>query len=463
MPRVVIIGGGISGLTTAYRLHQADPTLQLTLLEAKSRVGGNVQTEICEGYRVEWGPNGFLDNKPGMVELCRDLGLSSRMIAASEGARKNRFLFVHGQMHKLPSGPWGLLRTPLLSWRGKWMLFTEPFRTKRTSMEDESIADFVTRRAGREAAEIFADALVTGIHGGDPAQLSVAAAFPRLTEMERKHGSIIRGFIHAARQRRRDAKNQGLPPPPPQRMWSFREGLQAVVDALSDSLGPTILNTGVAVERIERRSDRWQIIAANRLWEADVVILSTPAYAQAGILQSLDQQLSRDLADIPYNTIVVVALGYREEDVPTKRDGFGYIAPQNTRRDVLGVQWCSSIFPDRAPSGMVLWRALLGGVHRREVIEWTDDQLREAVHREMQCTMGVRAEPRFVRIIRLPRAIPQYVRGHLDRVQRIETASANYPGLFLTGNAFRGIALNDCACEAQLVTKNVLQYLKHST
>lgn len=458
MAHVVIVGGGITGLATAFRLRRADPSLEITLLESRDRVGGNIHTEEREGYRIEWGPNGFLDSKPGMVQLCRDLGIGDRMIAASEGSRKNRYVFVRGKMYKLPGGPLALLTTPLLSLRGKWGFFTEPFRRRRAGDGDESIAEFVTRRAGKQAADIFADALVTGIHGGDPAQLSVAAAFPRLPEMERAHGSIIRGFSRAAKQKRLAAEARGEPRPGPPRMWSFREGLQVVVDALAHAIGADVIRTGTAVKRIERAAG-WRVSGEHDSWNADAVVLTAPAYAQVEFLADVDPAIAQELAAIPYNRIAVAALGYRQADVPGSLDGFGYIAPQNTKRDVLGVQWCSSIFPDRAPPGMVLWRALVGGVTRADAADWPDEQLLKAVHDEMRITMGVKGEPVFHRIVRWPRAIPQYVLGHLERVRRIEAARAKHPGLFLTGNALHGIALNDCATQAEEIAAKVRAYM----
>ena len=201
MPHVVIVGGGLTGLTVAFRLKQFAPGTAVTVLEPRDRPGGNVVTEEHRGFRVEGGPNGFLDRTPAVPDLVRDLGLSDRLVAASDGSRKNRYVFVGNRLRKLPGGPLGLLTTPLLSLRGKWTLLTEPWRKSKPPQEEESVAEFVTRRAGKEAADIFADALVTGIHVGDPALLSVAAAFPRLPVMERDAGSIVRGFMRAAKKR----------------------------------------------------------------------------------------------------------------------------------------------------------------------------------------------------------------------------------------------------------------------
>jgi oxygen-dependent protoporphyrinogen oxidase len=454
MPRVVIVGAGPSGLAVAFRLKQARPDVGLTLLEARSRPGGNVWTEQRDGFRVEAGPNGFLDNKPGMMQLCRDLNLGDRLIAASEGSRKNRYVFVRDRLHKLPASPLGILTTPLLSPAGKLALLREPFRKPpRNPPADESVAAFARRRFGREAADIFVDALVTGIHAGDPEALSLRAAFPRLAQFEAEYGSVLRGFLRAAKQRKRDAQARGEAPAP-SRMWSFRDGLGVFVEVLADRLPVTL---GAAVTRVERTERGWRVHGdgADR-WDADAVVLTCPAYAQAAIVADLDAKLADDLAGIAYNRVAVVALGYRQADVPRPLDGFWYIAPQNTRRDILGVQWCSSIFPDRAPPGFVLWRVLCGGTSRPDVFDLPDDELVRACHRELRHALGVVGEPVFRQIVRWPRAIPQYVVGHRERVACIESAAANHTGLYVTGNALHGVALNDVAEQAEQVARRVV-------
>jgi protoporphyrinogen/coproporphyrinogen III oxidase len=280
--------------------------------------------------------------------------------------------------------------------------------------------------------------------------------------MEREAGSVVRGFLRAAKQRKLDAKARGEPPPGPMRMWSFREGLQVLTDALAAQLGDAVKCGQPARSIAESASvSPWAVYGeSGKAWSADAVVLACPSYEQAAVVQELNPQLADELAAIPYNRIAVVALGYRERDCPGSLDGFGYIAPQNTRRDVLGVQWCSSIFPDRAPSGFVLWRALCGGVHRAEQVEWDDDRLAKAVHEELRLAMGVTGEPVFRKIVRWPNAIPQYVIGHLDRVARIDALAAGHPGLFLTGNALRGVAMADCVEQAGLIAAKVAGFVQ---
>lgn len=450
MPHVVVVGAGLSGLAAAYRIRQALPGVSLTVLDRNRRPGGNVWTEYDDGFTVELGPNGIFDAKPHAIQLCHDLGIGDRLIPASEAARKNRFLFLNSRLHKLPSSPLGILTTPVLSPLGKLAMLAEPLRRKPPRLPaDESVAAFARRRFGREAADTFVDALVTGIHGGDPEQLSVAAAFPRLPHFEREAGSVLRGFLRAAKQR------SG-----PRRMWSFREGLRVLIEALAGYLGEALL-LGVSVRKLERVGAGWLVRGEGAdAWPADAVVLTTPVYHQAELVADLDAELAGEMAAIPYNRIAVAALGYRREDVGGPQDGFGYLAPQNTRRDVLGVQWCSSIYPNRAPPGFVLWRALCGGVHRGDVFDWDDDSLVRRVHAEMIVAMGVTGEPVFRRVVRWPRAIPQYVVGHPARVARIAAAASAFPGLLLGGNAYHGVALNDCAERAVVLAGQVAQVLR---
>ncbi len=345
MSRIVIVGGGVSGLALAYRLQQRLPAAEVVVLEREPRLGGKVGTLQSDGFRVEAGPNGFLDTNPATLDLCRELGLGDRLTAASEASGRNRFLFLNGRLRQLPSGLWSFLTSGALGWRAKLGLMTERFRRPRHDGADESIDDFVRRRAGREVAETLADAFVTGIHAGDPTLLSVKAAFPRLAAMEREHGSVTRGFA-AARRKRRAA------------MWSFREGLGLLIETLRERLRTPPV-AGVTVRSVRRSSaGGWEVRAEGRdAWTADAVALTCPARQQAALLADEDAELAAKIAGIAYNRVAVAALGYRAADIPMSLEGFGYLSPQRERRDVLGVQWCSSIFPDRAPPGMVLLRA----------------------------------------------------------------------------------------------------------
>ncbi len=462
MPTVVIVGGGVSGLSLAYRLQQAAPGAEITLLEQRDRPGGTVWTERRDGYLVETGPNGFLDTKPATLDLCRDLGLGERLVTGSESAARNRYLFLGGKLKALPSGLTSFLGSDLLSWRGKLALLAERLKPRRRGGPEESIDDFARRRVGAEVADVLVDAVVTGIYAGDPKLLSLKAAFPRMAELEERHGSVLKGMAAAAQERRRAAEVEGRPYRRPGSFWSLRDGLRELVEALRDRLRtPPVC--GVTVTRIDRPENvgtGWLVRGeGNDRWAADAVVLACPTYQQAVALADLDRGLADEIDAIVYNRVAVVALGYRRNDVPMSLDGFGYLSPQRERRDVLGVQWCSSVYPGRAPDGHVLLRAMCGGWHRPEMADRDDDCLLAAVRGELRLALGVAAAPAFHHIVRWPRAIPQYHLGHLDRVARIDARAARHPGLFLAGNAYRGVALNDCTEQAAAVAGRVAKFL----
>jgi len=459
MPRIFIVGAGISGLSLAYRLQVLGPDLDISILEERDRPGGTVWTERCDGFQVETGPNGFLDNKPTTLDLCRELGLEDRLIAASPEAGKNRYLFLDGRLRPLPASLSSFLTSDLLSLRGKVAFFRERFRPPRRNCQDESIADFARRRAGPEA-ELFADALVTGITAGDPALLSLRACFPRLAALEEEYGSVLRGLARSARQRRQENRSRGESAPRRgNQMWSLREGLRGLIETLCARLRkPPVL--GVPVNALRKQSDgTWLVTAEGKdRYNADAVILTCPAYKQAAILADVDAALADKIETIAYNRLAVIALGYQKKDVLHSLAGFGYIAPQSTRRDILGVQWCSSIFPGRAPSDAVLLRAMAGGWNRPEIAGWDDARLLECARADLGQALGIQAKPIFHHIIGWNRAIPQYHLGHLERVAWIEKRIADHPGLFLGGNAYHGVALNDCTEQAGVLAELVLKH-----
>jgi oxygen-dependent protoporphyrinogen oxidase len=456
--RVVVIGGGISGLALAYRLEDHLPDAEVRLLEQSHRAGGTIDTLRHDGFTIEAGPNGFPDNNPSTLDLARSVGLGDRLQAASESASRNRFLLLDGRLRKLPSGMMTFLASPLLSWRAKLRILTERYRSPPIPQGDESIDAFARRRLGEEIADTFVDAFVTGILAGDPKLLSVRAAFPRLANWERDHRSIFGGMAHARKLRRMESAGRRAG-----KMWSIQGGLSALVDAIVSRLRtPPIY--GVPVRRVMRDGPRWRVEADGRdAWSADAVALCCPAYAQAEILAPLDPELAGLIGAIPYNRVAVVAVGFRREDVPHSLDGFGYLSPQRTRRDVLGVQWCSSIYPDRAPEGMVVLRAMCGGWHRGEMLDWDDDRLVSAVRAELAVSMNITLPPAFVNIVRWHKAIPQYLVGHLERVAAIEARVAAHPGLFVGGNAYRGVALNDCVEQSGLLAARIAAWARNGS
>jgi oxygen-dependent protoporphyrinogen oxidase len=460
MARIVIVGGGLSGLSLAYRLEQRWAALEAVVLEQQTSVGGTISTLERDGFRIEAGPNGFLDTNPATRDLCLELGLADRLIPASEESSRNRFVLLGGHLHRLPNSFLSFLTTDVVSWTAKLNVLVERFRPRRVSAADESIDSFVRRRVGNELATTLADAFVTGIFAGDPKLLSVQAALPRLAAFERDHGSILRGMAAARRQRKADAPPvTGASTQRAGQMWSFREGLQVLVATLRQRLRGPVLS-GVQVRRVQRQPEGWRVSGEGQEgWSADAVALTCPAWRQAELLADVDGELAAQVGSIPYNRVAVVALGYPAAAVPHRLDGFGYLSPQRERRDVLGVQWCSSIFPGRAPSGQVLLRALCGGWNRPEIVDWPDDHLLAAVRAELGQVLRIEAAPSLHQIVRWERAIPQYHVGHLDRVAWIEDRLLAHPGLYLGGNAYRGVAMNDCVEQAGRLAERISRSL----
>ena len=469
MKRVVIVGAGVSGLATAYHLGRIANAcalpLEITILERESRPGGRVWTERIDGFQIESGANGFLDTKRSTLDLCGQLDLGSELIVARPEA-KDRFIFWRDRLHKLPTGPLELLRSGLLSWRGKMRLLAEAMVPRQRELVEESVHQFACRRLGREAAEVLVDAMVTGIQAGDATVLSVVAAFPRMIELERSYGSLLRAMPKVGRQRRAEAEARGEPSSGAGgKLWSLRRGMGQIVENLAASTGAQLLQ-GVAVRYITPDAQGGWIVQADGAdrWRCDAVVLACPSFVQAEILESVDTDLAALVSQVRYNSVSVVALGFCRADISRPLAGFGYLSPQRSRRDVLGVLWSSSIFEHRAPADSLLVQAMCGGWNRSDIITWDDDTLVRAVLGELRQSMDLTATPRLVRIFRWPRAIPQYQLGHTSLVMAIEHRRRGHPGLYLTGNSYRGISVNDCTEEAIRCAKEVsvnLEWTEH--
>jgi len=455
MKRVVVVGGGIAGLATAHALGRRDADLDVVVLESAPRCGGNIRSEWLEGYLCEWGPNGFLDSVPETLALVRDLGLEGRVQKANHAARR-RFIFRDGRLHTVPTGPGAFLATGLLSWPGKLRVAAEPFAGPRPE-GDETIHEFAARRIGKEAAEIMVGSMVSGVFAGDAHALSLRAAFPKMWQMETDHGGLFRALF--ARMREKRVKRGDAVGSPLGTLTSFRDGTEELVRAAAASLGDR-LRLGTRVSGLVRAGSGWRIeVEGDTPVEADAVVLASPPWVSARIVASLDDALAAELAAIPGAGLAVVALGYAGGDLARPLDGFGFLAPRGHGVRSLGVLWDSSMYPGRAPAGHALVRVMIGGAHDLAAVELEESELLDVVRRDLRTTMGLTADPVFVRVFRHPRGIPQYVVGHLDRLARIEARLARQPGLFVTGNGYRGVAINACVAESGPLAERVLAVL----
>jgi protoporphyrinogen/coproporphyrinogen III oxidase len=430
--RIGIVGAGISGLATAFWLEQARPDWQVVMLEAEPGPGGALHTEEIAGFHFEAGCNGFLTNKPDSLELVRAAGADALLLESSALSRR-RFLYTDA-LHPLPESPRAFAMTPLLTLRGKLRVLAELLVPARRDGADETLEEFGRRRLGREFTAVFLDAMTAGIYASTPARLSVAAAFPLIVGLEREHGGLFRGMLA---RRRRDAGPGGV-------LMSFRGGVGSFVAHLRRVLRAE-LRCGSPVVALERTGSRYTIHAGGPGVEVDRVIVATPAHVATGLVAGLDPALAARLARIEYSPVAVVGFGYRGLARPL--DGFGLLTTAAARQPVLGVLWDGSIFPDRVPPGGKILRALLGGQRNPDLALRPEPELVSLARAGIRTTLGVDADPDVVFVRRWERGIPNYGPGHLANVAAIGHAVAALPGLHLNGNAYHGVAMNDC-CRA---------------
>jgi protoporphyrinogen/coproporphyrinogen III oxidase len=475
---VVVVGGGIAGLATAFELRERASRvpggLEVQLLEGASRLGGNLRTEHADGYRVEWGPNGFLDNVPATIDLVRRLGRESDLVRANASAAR-RFLFRNGKLHLLPSGAGSFLTCPVLSIRGRLRVLGEPFAKKHPG-GDETVFDFAARRIGPEAAAILVDSMVSGVFAGNSRELSLASCFPKMAEMERDHGGLVRAMVArllargAAKremERRRAAGRDvselarpGGPAGPGGTLTSFGGGIETFIEALAAQLGDA-----VAVDRPVRSLDRsdvrgWSLATGGGpAVEADAIVLAIPAAQAAPLVAPLDDVVAATLREIPTAPLAVVALAYDVQAIGSAPNGFGFLVPRGETLRILGCLCDSSIFPGRAPEGKVLVRAMIGGAHDPRAVALGDDELVAVASREVAQAMGFQAEPERHWIFRHRAGISQYAVGHADRLELIQRRLQSWPGLFLAGQSYFGVSMNSCVEKAPAIADQVVASL----
>lgn len=467
MKQAIIIGGGISGLATAYLLREkaraAGVELGITLLEKEQRLGGKIWSRREDGFLCEWGPNGFLDNKPQTLELCRQLGAESQLLRSNDNARK-RFIFSGGILNRLPENGPSFLKSSLISWPGKFRLAMEPFIPQYQGTADETLAAFGRRRLGEEALNKLISPMVSGIFAGDPETMSLKSCFPRIAELEAEYGGLIKAMIKLAKKKKKEiaeGKVVSSAAGPGGVLTSFRDGIQTLTDILHAELGATVVRPGSDVVRISAGSTvPYRVATGEAEYEADLVITAAPAYATADLLQDLDAGISSVLREIPYATMTVVCFGYERNRIARDLDGFGYLIPKQEGLSTLGTLWDSSIFENRAPTGRVLLRSMMGGACFPQYLSLSDAEVEKRVRDDLERAMGITAPPDFIRIFRHPQAIPQYIVGHGKRLAALDERLTAHPGLLLTGNSFRGIGLNDCVAAAHRAAEEGVAHLK---
>ena len=474
IPRIAIIGGGLSGLAAAHRCTElaarSGKAFQITVFESLDRLGGAVATLSENGYLIERGADSFLTSKPAAVHLCERLGLADQLIPTD--AQHRQALVLHrGRPQPVPDGfnlmqPsafWPMLKTPLLTPRGKLRLLREWWIAPQTGATDESLESFVTRRLGRQAFERLVQPLVSGIYTADPAKLSLAATLPRFLEMEKNHGGLIRAAVRTARDAR-EARQAAADKTASGARYGLFAGLKGGMEQLLTALRHRIANQVEVhlrspVEQLTVGANGWTITArAGELSERfDAVIVALPAYLAAQLLGFANAELAGLLKRIPYASSAVVANGYKFSQIAHPLRAFGLVVPTIERRKILAVSFASRKFPGRAPDGSVLLRTFVGGALHGELLDCDDAGLRSLVARELTDILGVQGAHEVSIVSRYPRAMPQYHVGHLELVEQIELQTERLPHLKLTGSAYRGVGMPDVIADAERAADQILQ------
>ncbi len=469
--RVVVVGGGLAGLAAAHRIQERSASLrrplELVVLEGKDRIGGVISTDRKDGFILERGPDAFITNKPWAIDLCRRLGLADQLIE-TDSAHRRSFVVRNGQLAPVPEGfvllaphrilP--ILTTPILSWRGKLRVLMDLVIPRRDQESEESLASFVRRRLGREALERLVQPLVGGIYTGDPNDLSLRATLPQYLAMEREYGSLIRAARkerspHRAVEQQASGARYGM-------FVSLADGMDILPRTLVATLPAACVHTDSPVRRLSRNgsASSWLVeLLDGQALEADAVIVSTEAHATARMIDAADPSLALQLRAIPYASSVIVNVAYRRDQIQHPLDGFGAVVPAIEGRRVLAISFSSIKFPNRAPAGTALFRVFIGGATQPELFEFEDEALHDLVARELGELIGASGPPLLFQVARHPRAMPQYILGHLERVEAIRRKLARHPGLFLTGIAFDGVGIPDCIHAAETTADAVLDAL----
>jgi oxygen-dependent protoporphyrinogen oxidase len=439
--RIAIVGAGISGLSTHYRLEceasARKRALDVETWDPKPRAGGNIGTHSsAEGFRCEQAAESILYSRREVVELALDVGLGDRMVPASPAARR-RYLVFKGRLHAAPAGLSQLLRGGFPRLHGVLRGALEPLIPR--GPEDESVMDFGRRRLGRELAESVMDPMVTGVYAANPYRLSVRSGFPRIKELETRYGSLLLGLVRKKLDRK-------TPKPLGKGSFSFQEGMAEFVAGVQASLrGP--VHQDRPLTGIFREGGRWRLVSGESEGVFDQVVLAIPAHALSGIPGDLPPGLREQAAQVVYNPVAVVCLGFDREQVAHPLDGFGFLCPAREKRKILGTLFSSTLWPNSAPSGKVLLRTMVGGGRQGELAFLPEDQLVEMVRSELADLLGIHGQPSYRFVVKWEKGIPEYQIGHAGRVEQLR-ASLQGSGLWLAGNAWDGIGVGECVAAA---------------
>ena len=461
--KLIIIGGGIAGLSAAYYAQKNHPEAKITLLEADSYWGGKLKTNRVDGFVIEGGPDTFLATKPWGMTLCKELDLGERLHGTNPEA-KNTYVLHKNRLESLPDGlammipgkVMPMLTTGLLNPLQKLRIGLDFLLPIRKGDADESLGSFISRRMGRATYENLIEPLMSGIYAGDGDKLSLQSTFPFLRDFERKYGSLALGAMKMYRARVKSQKNTGSRSVFRTPTTGLAEITEAIVAYLEENNANLRLNTKVS--RITNHSSIYKVgLIDGALLEADAVILATPAFVTGELLESPLPELAEVLKSIPYVSTATVSLAYKLTDLPRPLDGYGYVIPRREGRKALACTWTSTKFPHRAPEGHALLRVFVGRAGQEDEIPWDDASLLEIAKEEVKLTLGITADPLLSRVYIWEKAMPQYNLGHPEKLAKIDAALADIPNLAFAGNGYRGIGIPDCIHSGELAVEKVFK------
>jgi len=456
--KIVIIGAGISGLTTAYLLFKEG--YDVIVLEQKDKVGGSIETVLADGFLFDRGPNSGLETTPLISLLAEKTGIRDKMIYANERSSK-RYILRNNDLHELPTNPKSFLKTNLFSAKGKFRLFAEPFISKSEDGYYQSIANFVRRRLGKEFLDYAIDPFVSGVFAGNPEELSVKSAFPKLYRLEEIYGGLFKGMIKGRKERRErgeDSKQNA-------RMFSFHDGMQSFPNALASKMTEHI-SFNAEVSRILVKGNKYEIIykseEKDHSLETDVIISTLPAYVTDKILQNMDGDLFKHLHTIYYPPVMVLYLGYEKSKIRRPLDGFGFLIPSKEKKTFLGAIWSSVIFDNRADDDKAAFTLFIGGARASGLFDMNENKLIEKVINEFRDIMKISSEPILLKKRLWNKAIPQYNLGYIEHEKYFEKFESSNRGIFLSGNYRGGISVGDCVKNSDIVRIDGVQVNSHN-
>jgi protoporphyrinogen/coproporphyrinogen III oxidase len=466
---VAIVGAGIWGLATHHFLRRLAPHLKVQLFEAAATAGGAISTVRQGDFLFEPGPNSLLDNSPELQRLLDETGLSAQLVEARPEAAKSRFIVRGGRLRKLPTSPPAMIKSDLFTLGAKLHLARELFVRRAPADAEETLEQFVLRRLGREFLDYAVDPFVSGTFAGVPAELCVRSAFRRLWNLEQQHGSLIRGAIRMARERKKAAAAAGddaatagaVQAGPSGKMLTFADGLQTLIGTLASPANDT-LTTSARLTSVDREEAGFCLgfdsPSGPLTVAASSVLLTLPSHAYGDVRFGFEIPAAA-LRDIPYPPVTAVFFGFRQYPLGAPPEGFGFLVPRVEQRKILGTLWNSSAYPGRAPAGGAAFTTYIGGRRQPEITEWDDDRLIEAVRDELRDLMGIETAPDEVILRRWERAIPQYVMGHPQVMSDLDAVEQAQPGLFLGGNFRGGISVGDCVSRASEAARKIADLL----